>query len=242
MSDKELNQTDQRKAAWAGGIALIIMTLAAFLSYGYIHGSLIIEGDTNATFRNIQTSSMLFQAEIFGWLVILICDIVAAWAFYIVLKPIHRNLSLLSAWFRLIYTAILGMAIVSLLSAAHLTGKINNLSSFPTDFLQAQMLLHLEAFDSTWSIGLIVFGGHLLITGYVALQSKAIPKLVSILLLLASAGYIAIHAWGTFLPQYDRVLSLLETIFMVPMFAGEFGFGLWLLFKGGKSRKVGPVS
>lgn len=175
---------------------------------------------------------MLFKAEIFGWVIILISDILVAWAFYIFMKPIHKNLSLLGAWFRFTYTAILGIAILNLLFVLHLS---NSLSI--SDQLQAQVMLYLAAFDSIWSIGLVVFGGHLLIVGYVALKSNSIPKIISILLLIAGIGYIIIHLSKTFLPQYDGVISTLNLIFTVPMIAGELGFGLWLLYRGGKRLK-----
>ncbi|WP_430195930.1 DUF4386 domain-containing protein [Paenibacillus thiaminolyticus] len=100
--------------------------------------------------------------------------------------------------------------------------------------LQAQAMLYLRAFDSIWSIGLIIFGGHLLIVGYMALKSHVIPKIISILLLLAGAGYILIHLCNAFLPQYDGIKTILTFAFTVPMIAGELGFGLWMLFKGGK--------
>jgi hypothetical protein len=235
MVSSRQERSDQRKAALTGGISLIIMTIAALFSYGYIHGSLIVQGDASATFQNIQSSGMLFKAEILGWIIILICDIAVAWAFYIFLKPIHHNLSLLGAWLRLIYSAILGMAVMNLLFVMHLTDKTNNLSLFSTDYLQAQTILHLETFESIWFVGLIIFGGHLLVAGYIALQSSTIPKLVSVLLLIASIGYIALHVCSTFFPQFEGVVTVIEYVFTVPMFAGEFGFGLWLLFKGGKS-------
>ncbi|WP_286169650.1 DUF4386 family protein [Halocella sp. SP3-1] len=36
----------------------------------------------------------------------LILDIVVAWGLYILLKPVNKNISLLSTWFRLVYAAI----------------------------------------------------------------------------------------------------------------------------------------
>jgi hypothetical protein len=84
-------------------------------SNGFVHGNLVVQGDASATFDNITSSKMLFKAEIFGWLIILIIDIVVAWAFYIFLEPIHKSLSLLGAWLRLAYAAILGMAIMNLI-------------------------------------------------------------------------------------------------------------------------------
>lgn len=225
---------DQRNTALTAGISLIIMALAAFFSYGFIHGSLVVQGDASATLQNIMSSTMLFKAEIFGWLIILICDIVVAWALYIFMKPIHKNLSLLGAWFRLIYTAILAIAVLNLLVVLLLSNSTDYVSLFTTDQLQAQTMLFLDAFESIWSMGLIIFGGHLMIVGYVALKSVNIPKVIGILLLIAALGYIVTHLCSSFLPQYDGVLTILEYVFTLPMVAGELGFGLWLLFRGGK--------
>ncbi|MGG2066807.1 DUF4386 domain-containing protein [Bacillus sp. S14(2024)] len=227
-------QSDQRKYALTAGILLIIMALVSFFSYGFAHASLVVKGDASATFHNIMSSNILFKAEIFGWIIILISDIVVAWAFYIFLKPIHKNLSLLGAWLRLTYAAILGIAILNLIFALLLTKHTDYLSLLKTDQLQAQLMLFLEAFQSIWSIGLIIFGGHLMVVGYVAFKSNSIPNVISILLLLASIGYIVIHLCNTFLPEYDGVISILNLVFSVPMIAGELGFGIWLLFKGGK--------
>lgn len=82
-------------------------------------------------------------------------------------------------------------------------------------------MLFLEAFESIWS-GLVVFGGHLLIEGYVALKSNDIPKVIGILLLLASIGYIVIHLSKTFLPQYDGVI--LNLVFTLPMIVDALGW------------------
>jgi hypothetical protein len=71
----------KRKSALTAGISLIIIALAAFFSYGFVHGSIVVQGDASATFNNIMSSNMLFKAGILGWLIILILDIVVAKAF-----------------------------------------------------------------------------------------------------------------------------------------------------------------
>jgi len=91
----------------------------------------------------------------------------------------------------------------------------------------------LEAFELIWSIGLIIFGVHLLIVGWIAFQLNKIPKIIAILLVLAAIGYIIIHLCTTLLIQ-QSIITTLEFIFNLPMIIGELGFGLWLLFKGGK--------
>ena len=221
--------SNQQKSALIGGIALVTMALAAFFSYGFVHESLVLYEDASTTFTNLQSSNMLFKAEILGWTIILITDIIVAWAFYIFLEPINRSLALLAAWFRLIYTAILGMAILNLIFASLLSN-----GTIYTEQLPAHVMLFLEAFESIWAIGLIVFGLHLLMIGYMAVKASCIPKVISILLLLGPIGYISINLLITVFSQENAVISVLKLIFNVPMILGELGFGIWLLIRGGK--------
>ena len=96
-------------------------------------------------------------------------------------------------------------------------------------------MLFLSSFEYTWSVGLIIFGLHLFVLGYVTFLCKHIPKCISILLFLASIGYIVIHVMNTMFSQYDAMISILNVVFQLPMIAGELGFSIWLLIKGGKT-------
>ncbi|KOP79797.1 hypothetical protein AMS59_06225 [Lysinibacillus sp. FJAT-14745] len=237
MSTTIHGHSNRRKSALIGGTALIIMALAAFFSYGFVHENLVLQGDASAIFNNLTSSTMLFKAEIFGWMIILIADIVVTWAFYTFLEPINRNLALLAAWLRLTYTTILGVAILNLVFVLLLSNGIGNFS-FNIDQLQSHVMLFLEAFETIWAIDLIIFGGHLMVIGYIACKSSEIPKVISILLLLAAIGYIIINVFIVFFSQYDEVISILKLIFNVPMILGELGFGIWLLIRGGKVSKA----
>ncbi|MEK4159254.1 DUF4386 domain-containing protein [Paenibacillus sp. FSL R10-2779] len=235
ISEKDLS--NQRKSALTAGISLIIMTIASFFSYGFVHGTLVVQGDASATFINIVSSNNLFKGGILGWIIIMIADILVAWAFYMFLEPVNQNLSLLGAWLRLTYSAILAISILTLIFVLLFTGNTNGFSTLTIEQTQAFMMLFLDAFQFIWSMGLVVFGGHLLIVGYVALKSDVIPKVISILLLLASIGYIIIHLSKMFLTQYEAVITTLNFIFTIPMIVGELGFGIWLLLRGGKIPK-----
>lgn len=222
---------NERKFALFAGTSLLIMAFAAFFFYGFVHGNLVVQGDASTTLHNIQTSSSLFKAEIFGWIIIFITDIIASWALYFFLKPIHTSLSLLAACLRLMYTAILGIAIFNLTF-------VLLLSKSTVANPEAYTMLFLEAFEYIWSVGLIIFGLHLLTLGYVTFQSTNIPKTISILLLIAAIGYIIINVMNTMFSQYDAIISILNVVFQLPMIAGELGFSIWLLLRGGKNSTV----
>ena len=92
----------------------------------------------------------------------------------------------------------------------------------------------LKAFDNTWSIGLAVFGFHILVLGFLVLKSGYVPKILGILLIIAFFGYSVTGFIDPLLPDHENYRTLIEWVFVVPMVTGEVGLGLWLLVKGGK--------
>lgn len=237
MSVTATHPREQRLAALIVGITLLIMAAAAFVSFGYVHSTLTVPDDANATFHNLRSSSALFTVEIIGWLLILICDIIVAWGIYVYFKAVHRSMALLSAWFRLIYAALLGIAIMNLLQVQQLMDSAYLQTLFGTAQAQAHVLSFIGAFESMWSFGLIIFSMHLLIIGWLACVAKTVPNGLSVLLIFAGIGYLVTSLIDLAVSGETAFLRVLIMILTVPMTIGEPGFGLWLLIKGGK-----PVS
>jgi hypothetical protein len=181
---------------------------------------------------------MLFRIGLFSWLIILICDVLAAWGLYIFLKPVSQSLSLLTAWCRLVYAAILGTALYNFAVVLLLVSGDHYLAAFGIDQLQAEVLLFLNAFYDIWSIGLVVFGFHILVLGYLVFKSGYIPKILGVILIIASFGYLITSFANLLLPNYQNYQAILEWIFIIPMVIGEVGLALWLLFKGVKVQLV----
>ena len=77
-----------------------------------------------------------------------------------------------------------------------------------------------------------MYGGHLFLIGYLSFKANTIPKVISILLVIASIGYMLIHFYKVFLPQFEAVTTYLEVILSVPMALGELGLGIWLIYMG----------
>lgn len=224
----------QRQAAIVAGISLLIMAISAAFSFGYVYNLLIIPEDAAVTMQNIMNSGILFRSGVLGWLIILICDVLVAWALYIFLINVNRGLSLLTAWLRLIYTAILGVAVCNFIIVLLLTSQTGFTTVFQTEELQAYVLLFLNAFESIWAFGLIVFGLHLLLLGYLVYYSGYIPKILGVLLVIAALSYLIIDVSKLILPQYQDFIPTVEALLSIPMAIGELAFGFWLLIKGGK--------
>jgi hypothetical protein len=113
-----------------------------------------------------------------------------------------------------------------------ISGGDNSLASIQPDLLKAKLILSVNAFSKMWSFGLIFFGVHLLIVGYLALKSGFIPKILGFLLLIAASSYIVVHVLHVFFPQLEQMTAILENILSLPMALGELAFGIWLIIKG----------
>lgn len=229
--------TSTRQAAIVVGVGLLLMAVAAVFATDVVLGRLVVPGDAMATTVNIATSEMLFRAGIFSWLVILVCDVLVAWGLYVFFRKVAKSLALLMAWLRLAYVFMLAAAMFGLVAVMVLvTG--NGWAAFGIDLMPAQVQLFLDAFNDMWSVGLVVFGLHILVLGYLALKSSHIPKFFGVLLVISFFGYVVTHSGNLLCPDYETYGRVLGMIFIAPMVVGEVGLGVWLLFRGGRARRT----
>ncbi len=222
----------QRNAAITAGLGLLLMTIAAIFANFFVLESFIVPGDAAETANNIMVNEGLFRAGICSLIIVAILDVVVAWALYVFLKPINKNLSLLTAWFRLVYAAILGISLHNLFSVLQLLSGADYLKVFETDQLHAQAMLSLSAFSDGWDIGIVFFGLHLALLGYLVFKSDHIPRILGVLLVIAGLGYL-IDSFVVFLLPNQEVTIAMFT------FIGELLFMFWLLLQGGKHPAEG---
>ena len=210
------HDTQPGTAALIAGISLLAMAIIAAYANFAVIANLAIPGDPSATAANLVESAGQIRLAVAVFIIIAILDVIVAWGLYIVLRSVNPSLSLLGGWLRLAYAAILAVAINSLLSAL-LAGSMD----------PALAGLFLESFDSLWQTGLIIFGLHLCVIGYLAWQSEFIHWLFGALLIIAGLGYM-VDGFGTVLvPDYSLDLALFT-------FIGEVVFIFWLLIRGRK--------
>lgn len=219
-----------RKAAIVAGFGLLVMTILAIFTEFFVRQSLIVLGDAATTANNIMANELLFRLGICSFIIVIILDVIVAWALYVLLKPVNKSLSLLMAWFRLVYATIFGIALVNFFSVLQLLSGADYLTAFEPNQLHAQVMLFLNAFSYGWAIGLVFFGIHLFILGYLVFKSGYIPKILGVLLIIAGLGYLIDSFVIFLLPNYEA------TIIMVT-FIGESLFMLWLLIKGLKIQQ-----
>lgn len=223
-----------RKSAIVAGLGLLLMAILAPIANFGVFGALIVPGDATSTANNIMASAGLFRIGIFVFLIVAILDVVVAWALYILLKPVSKSLSLLAAWFRVVYAAILAVALSNLLIVLQLLNGDGYLRAFETNQLYAQVMLFLNTFTDGWDLGLVIFGLHLLVLGYLVFKSGYIPKILGILVIVAGLGYLIDNLGKLLSPNYNLTIAMFT-------FIGEVLLIFWLLWKGikGFSKELG---
>jgi hypothetical protein len=103
----------QRTAARIVGILYVVQMATAVFGQSFVRDQLIVRGDATKTAQNIIGSERLFRLSIAGDLFTYTGVIVLAWAFYVLVRPVNKNLALLALLFRLAETAILCVVTVN---------------------------------------------------------------------------------------------------------------------------------
>ena len=147
----------QRQAAILGGVSILVMVAAVIVAIPSTL-SLIVEGDAAKTVQNIVNAGSTFRVGVAAWMVIVLCDLIVSLAFYVVLKEVNAGLSLLTAWFRLFYTALLGMLTLLFLAVLLLVGSSKSLVGFSSLQINSLVLFLLTIFRQGWFFALFFFG------------------------------------------------------------------------------------
>lgn len=231
------SDTNPRTAAVIAGIGYVILFALAVFANFLVREGLVVTGDAQATAANIAESEGLFRLGMVSFLVIFLVDVVVAWALYIVFRRASRDLSLVAAWFRLVYTVFLGVALIYFFQALQFLSGSVFLESFDTAQREAQALVALDTFNSAWLIGLSAFGVHLITLGGLILRSRAAPRVLGYVLTVAGGAYIIDTIAHSLLGNYSDYETAFVIMVAVPSVIAEGWMGLWLLVRGGK-----PVS
>jgi hypothetical protein len=213
-----------RKAALIAGIGYILM-IGSPIAESVFYSGLVDLSNAAKTVKNIAANPGLVRYGIILYLINFIGDILAAWGLYILMKPVNENLSLLTAWLRIIYSVMSLVAVMNLLTVLQLTGHYNYLLAFTNEQLEAQMMVALRSFREDWLFSFTFFGIYLILLGYLAFVSKYVSKIVGICLMIAGAGWLTDSLQPLLFPRVNLSIGMITGF-------GELVFMFWLFIKG----------
>ncbi len=210
----------------AGVLYLVIIALGV-TSEAVIRGGLVVRGDPAATAANILGSEGLFRLGFLADSIVFLSDAAVAVLLYLLLRPVNRTVAMVAAAFRLTQTAVLALNLLNQHAALLvLTGP--DYAAFEPGQRQALAYLMLDRHGHGYDLGLLFFGVHCALLGYLIVKSGFLPKLVGVLLMGAAAAYL-IGSYTRFLAP--GLVTAVAPVYGVAL-AAELALCGWLLVKG----------
>jgi len=208
------------------GILFLISVVAGGLGEVYLPSRIIVRGDAVATANNIIASNSLFRFAFASYLVEAVCDIALAWTLYVLLRPVHPNLALLTAFFGLVSTATFAIAELFYFAPTFILGGAGYLNTFSPEQLKSLAMLSLRFYAIGGGLFMVFYGIAWVIRGYLIYRSDYLPKALGALLAFAGLGFITRNFALVLAPAYASSFLLL------PMMLGGLSLTVWLLVKG----------
>jgi hypothetical protein len=216
------------KIARMAGFLYLAFFVTFFLADNGVHSTSVGAGDAAAIAENIVASERLFRIGFVSFALSAMFFLLSAWALYVLLKPVNKDLALLVVLLNLCGVAIKCASLLGELAALLLLSDADYLQVFEANQLQAMATLFLNVFKNGFMIAQIFFAVWLLPLGYLVFKSGFLPKVLGILLIL---DFFAILIWFLqffLFPDYE-VISYPG---LAISFIAEASLCLWLLVKG----------
>lgn len=215
-----------RRYARAAGVAMLFSIIFGALGEAYIPGRIIVRGDAAATAANILAHPVLFRLGFATYLVEGICDIALSVIFYILLRPVNRNLALISAFFGIASMVTFASAESSYYAASLVLRDTAGMGAFTADQRNALALLALRISATIAGLFLALYGIATMIRGYLIMRSGYFPAIFGVLFIIGGAGFFLRTAAFLLAPSYSKDYLLF------PMALAGIPFMFWLLIRG----------
>ena len=223
--------TIMKTARMAGFLYLIYMV--THIISDVWRGSFIVLEDAAATVSNIMAHEGLFTITAVGDLLAAALFALTAWALYVLLKPVNKNLALLFLLLNLGGVAIQCSSDVFLFASPLLMDGSGYLKVFQADQLQTLAMFLLNLREKGFLISQLFFGAWLFPLGYLVFKSGFLPKILGIVLMVHCFTWLSTFFQSFLFPGFVAI-----TYVSWPLgFIAEFGLTLWLLIMGAKEQK-----
>ena len=214
-----------QRYAKVAGVLLLISVVAGGFGEAYAPSKLIVAGDVAATVANLKRFEFIYRLGFAAFLIESFADITLALLFYVLLKPVSRELSLLAAFFGLMATALFAVAeLFYLAPTLLLTG--GPLNGFSTDQTGELILLSLRFYQFAAMIFSGYYGIAWIVRAYLMFRSGYLPKFLGVLMVIGGLGFLGRNFLMILAPGYA------SPVLLMLLFPGTLILMIWLLVKG----------
>lgn len=209
----------------AVGIFLILSALCGWFGEMYVP-SVMMAGDAATTATQLRLNDGLFRLGFAAYLVEAFSDVVLAWLLYVLLRPVHRDLALLSAFFGLVSMSLFAVTKLFYFAAPMFLSGRAYLAAFTPDQLDSLASLFLALYGGLSGISMLFYGTAWIIRGWLTWRSAYLPRALGAIMLVAGIGFAAKTITQVLAPAYS------SDILLAPMFLNIVAVAAWMLAKG----------
>ena len=222
----------KRTARLAGLFWLLGATVASF-GLVYVRPKLIVFADAAATANNILANESLFRLGIAGNLLGQIFLLFFGITAYRLFKQVDKTWTSVFLTFVLISAAIAIVNSLNNIAVLVVLSKVDYLNVFGQEQLNALMMIFLRLNNLGIGLAELFLSPYLFALGLLVIKSKFLPRLLGILPIIGSFGFLINIFTKILVPQFYPA-----TFTQLAMFGGSLLLPtiLWLLIKGIKEQ------
>ena len=229
IQENAVNQQDATRDKLARRAGAVYLAYIVFIaSSGIMQSHQVVWSDLAATAYNIQQSILLFRFAFLTEIVATLLFLCATWSYYVLLKPVGRNLALLLVLLNLAGVAVECASAIIHFGALKCLTDADLLHGFTADQMQAMAMLLLRVGGSGMIVANLFYGAWLFPFGWLVYKSGFIPRFWGVLLFADCFCLWICFVQMCLFPEYEKWTYPLFPI----MFVAEVGTALWLVIKG----------
>ena len=222
----------QRYARLAGILGLITLVAGGF-GEAYAPGQMIVSQDAAATARNILAMESLFRWGFTGYLIEALCDAGLTMAFWVLVRPVNRNLALLMVVLRIISTCGFGSAMMLYWAALPVLKGASQLTGLQPAQVDALAFTLIKASGFGQALFSMFYGMANIIFGWLLYRSAIVPRILGIGIGIVGVTFTLRTFLLVLAPAYASPLLLAGAGIAFPALI------VWLLVKGVKVPERG---
>lgn len=229
-----------RSYARLTGLFYLGIAIAGGFSIAYVPSQIIVQGDAAQTVANLLTRRGLYHAGIGADVLVMVFEIMAMTMLYFMFRPVSPILSFAAAMARLSMVSVMSAMLFFHAGAGLLADSDTVMTTFAPDQRADLAGLLLEMHRAGVWIWQVFFALHLVLLGYLVLESQRFPRLIGIGLMVGAWGYLLDSVYAFAFPDV-AILGALRAGLLGVVTLSELGFALWLVIRSPRQPETGPL-
>ena len=217
-----------RRVAKMTGLLYLVLFVAGMFSPMVLE-TLVVSDSAIETAENLLSAKTWFGFSLVTWFVIVAIDVAVSITLYVLFENSGRTISMISAGFRLVYSAVLAAFLLELYEAYTVLNTSGGLAGADLTLAYETVAAGVTKFQAGFQLALMFFGSHLVVLGVSIVRSGRLPRILGVILGVSGVGYV-VDSMVIFLTSTHN--ANLTIALLMPAVIGELGLTLYLLVKG----------